>query len=91
MDMTLNDILTAISTVGFPIIACVGLFWLYTKMLPILTGLSDNTKEMKEMLDSIKSTLDLFNQNFVNIFSRLSILEATSDNQTKGKHSNDQD
>lgn len=75
--------LTAISSVGFPIVACCALFWLYTKMLPILTELSDNTKDMKESLDTMRTTLDLFNQNFVNIFARLSALEA---NSKEGKH-----
>lgn len=76
-------ILSAISSVGFPIVACAALFWLYTKMLPVLTELSANTKEMKESLDTMKDTLELFNQNFVNIFSRLSALEA---NSKEGKH-----
>ena len=80
------DILTAISTVGFPIVACCALFWLYTKMLPILTELSNNTKDMKESLDTMKDTLNLFNQNFVNIFARLSALEADSSQAKEGKH-----
>ena len=79
-----TPILTAISTVGFPIVACCALFWLYTKMLPVLTELSANTKDMKESLDTMKTTLDLFNQNFVNIFARLSALEANSSKE--GKH-----
>ena len=81
------DILQAISTVGFPIAAACALFWLLMKMTPVLTELSANTRDMKDSLDAMKQTLDLFNQNFVEIFKRLAALEAeqkrTSEN---GKH-----
>ena len=86
MDLTFAEMLSAISSVGFPIVGCIALFWLYVKMLPILTDLSNNTKEMKETLDSVKDTLNLFNQNFANIFTRLSALEAVSNSESKGKH-----
>lgn len=84
--MEFTDVLTAISTVGFPIVACCGLFWLYTKMLPVLTELSTNMKDMKESIDTMKDTLNLVNQNFVNIFARLAALEAESDKAKEGKH-----
>ena len=84
--MEFTDVLTAISTVGFPIVACCALFWLYTKMLPVLTELSANTKDMKESLDTLKDTVNLFNQNFVNIFARLSALEADNAAAKDGKH-----
>lgn len=80
------DLMSAISTVGFPIAACCALFWLYTKMLPILTELSTNTKDMRESLESMRKTLDLFNQNFVEIFKRLAELEAANDRAKEGKH-----
>lgn len=69
------DILTAISTVGFPIVACCAMFWLYTKMLPVMTELSANTKDMKETLDKVKDSLDIYNSNFTEIFNRLNKLE----------------
>lgn len=73
--MEFNDVLTAISTVGFPIVACCAMFWLYTKMLPIINQLSENVKDTKETMDEVKTSLNLFNKNFTEIFTRLSILE----------------
>lgn len=70
------DIITAISTVGFPIVACCAMFWLYTKMLPIITTLSENMKDVKDTMDKVNNSLDLFNQNFTEIFKRLAALEA---------------
>ena len=74
--------LTAISTVGFPIVACIAMFWLYTKIIPILTELSKNMKDTKDAMDDMKETmnevkisLNLFNQNFQDIFKRLAALE----------------
>lgn len=72
--------LTAVSTVGFPIAACIAMFWLYNKivsnMLPIVTQLSENMKDTKETMEEVKVSLNLFNQNFNEIFKRLAILEA---------------
>lgn len=77
-----QTILTAISTVGFPIVACIAMFWLYTKILPILTQLSQNMQDtknamedMKETMNEVKISLNLFNQNFQDIFKRLASLE----------------
>ena len=80
------DILQAISTVGFPIAAACALFWLLMKMTPVLTELSDNTSDIKDSLDAMKQTLDHFNQNFVEIFRRLSALEAANRDAESGKH-----
>lgn len=47
--MDFNAILTAISTVGFPIAACGGLFYLYDKTIKDLTTILnkiDNTNQM---------------------------------------------
>lgn len=79
--------LTAVSTVGFPIAACIVLFWLYNKLInnlvPLVTQLSENMKDMKETMKDtnetmaeVKISLNLFNQNFTDIFSRLAALEA---------------
>lgn len=35
--MNANDIITAIGSVGFPIVACVGIFYLYDKTIKSLT------------------------------------------------------
>lgn len=53
--MTINEIVTAISTVGFPIAACGGLFYLYDKTIKELTVVLnkiDNTNQM--ILDFVK-------------------------------------
>lgn len=51
----INEIVTAISTVGFPIAACIGLFYLYDKTIKELTVVLnkiDNTNQM--ILDFVK-------------------------------------
>ena len=55
--MEFNDIITAISTVGFPIIACGGLFYLYDRTIKDLTTVLnkiDNTNQM--ILDLVKES-----------------------------------
>lgn len=57
--MEFNDILTAISTVGFPIVACGGLFYLYDKTIKELTivlNKIDNTNQM--ILEFVKDNKD---------------------------------
>lgn len=46
--MGVNDIVTIISTVGFPIAACVALFWQTNEM----------QKNHKEEMDGVKEALD---------------------------------
>ena len=41
----MNDILTAISTVGFPIVACLGLGWFCKYMI------DNNNKNLEKMFD----------------------------------------
>lgn len=64
--MNINDIITAISTVGFPIVACGALFWLVNKLNDShkeeVTALRDvlerNTEsiiELKEFLKGVKN------------------------------------
>lgn len=53
--MEVQEIVTAISTVGFPIVACAGLFYLYDKTIKDLTivlNKIDSTNQM--ILDMIK-------------------------------------
>lgn len=57
LTMEFNDIITAISTVGFPIIACGGLFYLYDRTIKDLTTVLnkiDNTNQM--ILDLVKES-----------------------------------
>lgn len=57
--MDLNEIITVISSVGFPIVACIGIFYLYDRTIKELTitlatigttldGIASAIKEMKE-------------------------------------------
>lgn len=57
--MDLNEIITVISSVGFPIVACIGIFYLYDSTIKELTitlatigttldGVASAIKEMKE-------------------------------------------
>lgn len=53
--MEINEIISAISTVGFPIVACGGLFYLYDRTIRDLTTILnkiDNTNQM--ILDYVK-------------------------------------
>lgn len=52
--MDANVILSAIGSVGFPIVACCGLFYLYDKTI----------KEITASLNKINSTLDIFIEEF---------------------------
>ena len=56
--MNVNDIATLISSVGFPIVACVGLFYLYDKTIKELTstlrGIDDTLKSIDERLKGIE-------------------------------------
>lgn len=61
--MTINDIVSIISTVGFPIVACGAMFWKINKqdtqhkeeMLTLAKAIENNTMAltaMKEVIDS---------------------------------------
>ena len=50
--MDVQTIINAIGSVGFPIVACCGLFYLYDKTI----------KEIVNALDDVKSTLSAVNQ-----------------------------
>lgn len=53
--MDVQDIVNAIGSVGFPIIACVGLFYLYDKTIKDIVNALDN---VNTTLTSVNSTLD---------------------------------
>lgn len=53
--MDVQVILSAIGSVGFPIVACVGLFYLYDRTIKDLTV---TLSSINTALDGIKETLD---------------------------------
>lgn len=56
-----SEIVTAIGSLGFPIIACIGLFSLYDKTI----------KEIVITMNNVKSTLDSVNTTLHKIDSKL--------------------
>ena len=56
--MNVNDIVTLIGSLGFPIVACVGMFYLYNRTLKDFTiSLGDITAEIKELREDIKGLI----------------------------------
>lgn len=48
---TVNTIISAISTVGFPIVACCGLFWFMKYLVDIITNvISENTEAINKLI-----------------------------------------
>lgn len=53
--MNANDIVTLIGSLGFPIVACVGMFYLYNRTLKDFTAtLGDIVTQIKELREDIK-------------------------------------
>lgn len=53
--MNVNDIITLIGSLGFPIVACVGMFYLYNRTLKDFTAtLGDIVTQIKELREDIK-------------------------------------
>jgi hypothetical protein len=58
--MDVNDIVTLIGSLGFPIVACVGMFYLYNRTLKDFTSTLNNIaseinelrKELKELIEN---------------------------------------
>lgn len=56
--MDVNDIVTLIGTLGFPIVACVGMFYLYNRTLKDFTStLNDIANEIKELREELKELI----------------------------------
>lgn len=57
--MNANDIVTLIGSLGFPIVACVGMFYLYNRTLKdftsTLNGIVTQIKELREDIREIVS------------------------------------
>lgn len=56
--MNVNDIVTLIGSLGFPIVACVGMFYLYNRTLKNFTStLDDIASEIKELREELKELI----------------------------------
>ena len=56
--MNVNDIVTLIGSLGFPIVACVGMFYLYNRTLKDSTStLNDIANEIKELREELKELI----------------------------------
>ena len=56
--MDVNDIVTLIGSLGFPIVACVGMFYLYNRTLKDFTStLNDIASEIRELRDELKELI----------------------------------
>lgn len=56
--MDVNDIVTLIGSLGFPVVACVGMFYLYNRTLKDFTGtLNAIASEIKELREELKELI----------------------------------
>lgn len=56
--MDVNDIVALIGSLGFPIAACVGMFYLYNRTLKDFTStLNDIASEIKELREELKELI----------------------------------
>lgn len=57
--MEVNDIVALIGSLGFPIVACVGMFYLYNRTLKDFTSiLNDIASEIKELREELKELIE---------------------------------
>lgn len=57
--MNVNDIVSIIGSLGFPIVACVGMFYLYNRTLKDFTNtLGTIANEIKELREDIKELIE---------------------------------
>lgn len=57
--MDVNDITSIIGSLGFPIVACVGMFYLYNRTLKDFTAtLGTIGSEIKELREDIKELIE---------------------------------
>lgn len=57
--MNVNDIVTLIGSLGFPIVACVGMFYLYNRSLKDFTAtLRDIVTQIKELREDIRELVN---------------------------------
>ena len=56
--MDVNDVVALIGSLGFPIVACVGMFYLYNRTLKDFTStLNDIAGEIKELREELKELI----------------------------------
>lgn len=56
--MDVNDIVALIGSLGFPVVACVGMFYLYNRILKDFTStLNDIASEIKELREELKELI----------------------------------
>lgn len=56
--MDVNDIVTLIGSLGFPVVACVGMFYLYNRTLKDFTiTLNNIASEIKELREELKELI----------------------------------
>lgn len=56
--MDVNGIVTLIGSLGFPVVACVGMFYLYNRTLKDFTiTLNDIASEIKELREELKELI----------------------------------
>lgn len=56
--MDVNGIVTLIGSLGFPIVACVGMFYLYNRTLKDFTSTLNNiASEIKELREELKELI----------------------------------
>lgn len=56
--MDVNDIVALIGSLGFPIVACVGMFYLYNRTLKDFTSTLNNiASEIKELREELKELM----------------------------------
>ena len=54
--MTINEITTAISTIGFPIVACAALYYLVVKYVTKMTeAINNNTIALTKLVEKIEA------------------------------------
>ena len=54
--MDYNSIITLVSSLGFPIVACIALFWMMnTTMKEFKETVAENTKAMTELVTIVKT------------------------------------
>lgn len=57
--MNVNDFITLIGSLGFPIVACVGMFYLYNITLKDFTAtLEDIVTQIKELREDIREVVN---------------------------------
>ena len=61
--MDYNSIVTLVGSLGFPIVACIAMFWMMnTTMKEFKETVAENTKAMTELVATVKAISDRSNE-----------------------------